>query len=143
MVGCDLLAQDIVNTLRPEIGRFHALSQGNIESIGLLFSESEYMQMCTMMVNHRCLTLESVSERILARHAIGEMNRHLVTFGDHKSRHDTKDLSVRILTYPPSLCSLHLSHSVQLNEGHFLAPYKLLKVLKKLETKQSRKEIFV
>jgi hypothetical protein len=74
VVELDLLAQDIVNTLRPEIGRFHALSQGNIESIGLLFSESEYMQMYTMS-----LTLKSASERTRTRPAVGEMNRHIAT----------------------------------------------------------------
>jgi hypothetical protein len=35
-------AQGIVHVLKPDILKFHDMSKGNIESIGLLFSESEY-----------------------------------------------------------------------------------------------------
>ena len=35
-------AQGIVDALKPDILKFHDMSKGNIESIGLLFSESEY-----------------------------------------------------------------------------------------------------
>jgi hypothetical protein len=35
-------AQGIVDVLKPDILKFHDMSKGNIESIGLLFSESEY-----------------------------------------------------------------------------------------------------
>ncbi len=32
-------AQGIVDAIKPDILKFHAMSQGNIENIGLLFSE--------------------------------------------------------------------------------------------------------